>query len=372
MTSDRPRIVVTGANGFIGANLVARLQDEGHDVQPVTREMSLDEARDHLSSADVIFHLAGANGPEDPEVFDRSNRDYTQWVARAVADGDRKPLVVYSSSAKAVEDLPYGRSKLAGEKALLELASADGAVVSIWRLPNVCGKWSRPNYNSVIATFCHNIARNLPIQIDDPAAPLTLLHIDDLIDQWLALVAERPKQSGYVEAALTHATNVGEVAALISAFASSRLRGEVDEVGGGLKRILYSSYVSALPVAEASYALKPHTDARGSFVEILKTASSGQFSSFSAHPGVTRGGHYHHSKVEKFFVAHGTGRFRFRHVRSGESFELISSASEPLMIETIPGWGHDVTNIGDDELVVLIWTNEQFDPERPDTHPMAL
>lgn len=372
MTSDRAKIVVTGANGFIGANLVFRLQDEGLDVRPVTRETSPAVARDHLSSADVIFHLAGANRPECAEGFLRSNRDYTKWVARAVADGGGTPLIIYSSSALAVEDTPYGQSKLAGEEALLELAKAGGAIVSVWRLPNVCGKWSRPNYNSVVATFCHNIARGLPIEIDNPSAALTLLHIDDLIDQWLALIADRPQESGYAEAAQTYATTVGEVAALITAFAKSRSRGEVEEVGSGLTRILYSSYVSALPVAEASYVLKPHKDARGSFVEILKTASSGQFSSFSAHPGVTRGGHYHHSKVEKFFVAHGTGRFRFRHVRSGECFEVISSAGEPVMIETIPGWAHDVTNIGDDELVVLIWANEQFDPERPDTHPMAL
>ncbi len=372
MTSDRPRIVVTGANGFIGSNLIIRLQEEGQDVQPVTRETSPELAGDHLSSADIVFHLAGANGEKEPEEFLRSNRDYSQWVAGAVADGGRRPLIVYSSSAKAVEDLPYGQSKLAAEKALLELARAGRAIVSIWRLPNVCGKWSRPNYNSVVATFCHNIAGGLPIKIDDPEAPLTLLHIDDLIDQWLALIAKRPQESGYVEAAQTYATKVGEVAALIAAFAKSRSRGEIEEVGSGLRRILYSSYVSALPVAEASYALEPHKDARGSFVELLKTASSGQFSSFSAHPGVTRGGHYHHSKVEKFFVAHGTGRFRFRHVRSGESFELISSAGEPLMIETIPGWAHDVTNVGEDELVVLIWANEQFDPERPDTHSMPL
>ena len=372
MTPDRQVIAVTGANGFIGSNLILRLEDEGHDVRPVTREMPLFEAENRLASASVIFHLAGTSRPAQAEDFLRSNRDYTKWVSRAVAKGGLKPLIVYSSSAKALENEPYGRSKLQGETALLKFAAGGAAFVSIWRLPNICGKWSQPNYNSVVATFCHNVARGLPIKIDDAAAPLTLLHVDDLIDQWLALIACWPEVSGYAEPSQLYKTTVGEVADLIQTFADTRPRGEIAEVGSGLTRILYSSYIAALPVAKASYLLVSRTDPRGSFVEVLKTASSGQFSYFSAHPGVTRGGHYHHSKVEKFLVAHGTGRFRFRHVRSGDTFELVSDADKPLMIETIPGWAHDVTNIGEDELIVLTWANEQFDPQRPDTHPMAL
>ena len=372
MNADRQLIAVTGANGFIGSNLILRLKDEGRDVRPVTREMSALEAEGRLASASVIFHLAGTSRPVQDEEFLRSNRDYTKWVSRAIAKGGLKPLVVYSSSARALENELYGRSKLDGEEALLELAAEGAALVSIWRLPNICGKWSKPNYNSVVATFCHNVARGLPIKIDDAEALLTLLHVDDLIDQWLALISCWPKVSGYAEPRQLYKTSVGEVADLIQTFADTRPRSEIGEVGSGLKRILYSSYIAALPVAEASYALVSRTDPRGSFVEVLKTAASGQFSYFSAHPGVTRGGHYHHSKVEKFLVAHGTGRFRFRHVRSGDSFELVSDADRPLMIETIPGWAHDVTNIGDDELIVLTWANELFDPERPDTHPMAL
>lgn len=372
MPPDPHRIAVTGADGFIGSNLILRLQDQGHNVRPITRQTSPFEAQDYLASASIIFHLAGSNRPDEEEDFLLSNRDYTKFVANVVAEGGLRPLIIYSSSVKALEDEPYGRSKLEGEKALLELASADAAVVSIWRLPNICGKWSRPNYNSVVATFCHNLARGLPIRIDDRAAPLTLLHVDDLIDQWLALIAAPPEVGGFAEPHKLYETSVGEVADIIQTFAESRPRGEIADVGGGLMRILYSSFIAALPVAEASYSLVPRADERGSFVEVLKTAASGQFSYFSAHPGVTRGGHYHHSKVEKFLVAHGIGRFRFRHVRSGETFELVSNAGQPLMIETIPGWAHDVTNIGDDELVVLTWANEPFDPERPDTHPMVL
>jgi UDP-2-acetamido-2,6-beta-L-arabino-hexul-4-ose reductase len=320
----------------------------------------------------VIFHLAGANRPEDDGEYLRSNRDYSAWVAEAVADGGRKPLIVHSSSAKVLDETDYGRSKRAGEQILLDLAAAQHATVSIWRLPNLCGKWGRPNYNSVVATFCHNAARGLPLRIDDPAAPVSLLYIDDLVDQWLPLIADPPVTSGIVEPQKVYHTTVGELSDLIQAFADSRAQGTICEVGTGLTRALYATFIASLPARQASYRLGAHTDARGTFVEVLKTPASGQFSYFTAHPGVTRGGHYHHTKIEKFLVAHGTGRFRFRHVLSGEYFELTSSAGEPLIIETIPGWAHDVTNVGEDELVVLSWANEQFDPERPDTIQMPL
>lgn len=372
MSSDVEVIAVTGANGFIGANLVLRLQELGKDVRSITRATPAPQARDHLACASVIFHLAGVNRCDDEREFLRSNRDYTQWLANSLDDCGHKPLIVYSSSAKALDDTPYGNSKWASEQVLLDLAASGGAIVSLWRLPNLCGKWSRPNYNSVVATFCHNIARQLPLQIDDRAAPLSLLHVDDLVEQWLELLSSRPDDSGYGDAHPVYQTSVGEVADLIHSFAASRLKNEVVEIGSGLSRILYASYIAALPLSQASYPANSRSDPRGTFVEMLRTVSSGQFSYFSAHPGVTRGGHYHHSKVEKFLVAHGTGRFRFRNARNGEYFELVSCASEPLMIETIPGWAHDVTNIGQDELVVLTWANEQFDPERPDTHPMAI
>lgn len=372
MTAERLRIAVTGANGFLGSNLVLRLKEDGHDVRAITRQTELAEAEKHLAGADAIFHLAGVNRPEDEREFDTSNHDYTAGVASAVGKSGREPLVIYSSSAKATEDSPYGASKRAGEKILLDLASTGAAVVSIWRLPNLFGKWSRPNYNSVVATFCHNATRGLPLRVHDASAPLSLLYVDDLIDRWLTLLANRPSESGFAEAHQVYATTVGEIADLIQGFANDRARSLVSDVGTGLTRRLYACFVAALPLVDASCTVPEHKDSRGKFVEVLKTADSGQFAYFSARPGVTRGGHYHHSKVEKFLVAHGTGRFRFRHVRTGDSYELVSSADEPTMIDVIPGWAHDVTNMGDDELVVLTWANEQFDPERPDTHPLPL
>ncbi len=371
MSFEPARIAVTGAAGFLGVNLLLRLSEHGHAARKIVRDTPVEEAEATLGQADVVFHLAGANRPDDDDDFLRSNRDYTRWVADAVAKGGRKPLIVHSGSAKVIDNSPYGRSKRAAEEILLALVAEEEATVSIWRLPNVFGKWARPNYNSAVATFCHNAARGEPLRIDDPAAPLSLLHIDDLIDQWLPLIADWP-ESGIVEPQGIYRTTVGEVAETISGFAGRRALGSVDDLGTGLARALYATYVSAMPIDQASLLLNPKTDRRGTFVEMFRAGGSGQFSYFTARPGATRGGHYHHSKVERFVVAHGKARFRFRHVVSGEMFELTGCADEPRMIETIPGWAHDVTNVGDGELVVMSWANETFDPARPDTIPMAL
>lgn len=369
---EQQTIAVTGANGFLGSNLVLRLKEIGHDVRAVIRETPPSEMRATFSTASTVFHLAGVNRPDNDAEFLRSNRDYTRSIAGSIASGGRKPLIVYSSSAKALEKSAYGESKLAGEQVLLDLAAQGAATVSIWRLPNLFGKWCRPNYNSAVATFCHNATRGLPLRINNPHAPLSLIYIDDLIDQWLALMMKPPAQSGLADPRNAYQTTVGYLADTIQSFADNRTDGEVLQVGTGLDRALYACFIAAIPSTSASYPLKEQSDARGRFVEVLKTPYSGQVSYFTAGPGVTRGGHYHHSKVEKFVVAHGTARFRFRHVLSGEELELTSSAAEPVTIETIPGWVHDVTNVGDDELVVLTWANERFDPRRPDTFALPL
>lgn len=371
MKTERPPVAITGADGFIGRNLSVRLGELGYPVLPVSRATPEGEARAALAESRVVFHLAGVNRPADSADFMRGNHDYSAWVAREIAMAAQYPLVIFASSAKAErEDSDYARSKRAGEQALLELA--DGATVSIWRLPNVFGKWARPDYNSAVATFCHNLARGLPIRVDDPATPLTLLHIDDLIEQWLTMIASPPAESGYFEAERSYRTSVGEVVAMVRRFAEGRTAGRVEEVGGGLARALYATFISYLPATDFSYPLAVHVDPRGSFTELVKTPSSGQFSVFTAHPGVTRGGHYHHSKVEKFLVVQGAARFRFRNVLTGAAHEVGTSADKPVVVESIPGWTHDVTNIGEDPLVVLVWASENFDPDRPDTVAMPL
>jgi UDP-2-acetamido-2,6-beta-L-arabino-hexul-4-ose reductase len=372
MPLDGRIIAITGAAGFIGQNLAVRLRELGLTPCEITRDMPSAEAAEALSRSDLIFHLAGANRPEDPAEFMRSNRDYAKWVAERIAEGGRRPLLICSSTAKAEEESEYGRSKRAGEAALLELGARDAATVAIYRLPGVFGKWARPNYNSVVATFCHNIARGLPIRIDDAATQISLLYVDDLIDQWLCLADNPLKTSGYVTPGAIHQVTLGDLAEMIRAFASGRESGEIAAVGSGFAHALYATFVSALPVESFCYALTAHADPRGSFAEVLRTPDCGQMSFFSAFPGQTRGGHYHHSKVEKFVVVHGEALFRFRHIVSGAIHEVRASAAEPSVVESIPGWSHDVTNSGTGTMVALVWASEVFDRERPDTIAMPV
>jgi UDP-2-acetamido-2,6-beta-L-arabino-hexul-4-ose reductase len=369
--SEHPRIAVTGASGFIGRNLVVRLREAGLTTRPISRATPDEDAFQWLAEADVVVHLAGAIRPQDPAEFDQTNA-YAARVAEAIVKGGRKPLVICASSVRADDDTPYGASKRAAEALVLDLDARGLARAAIYRLPNVFGKWARPNYNSCIATFCHNLARDLPIRIDDPDAPLALLYVDDLADQWRDLILDPPDTLGFLEAAGVRSASVGQVAEIIAAFAQGRRAGEIQSVGVGLARALYATFVAALPPEAFSYPLVAHTDPRGSFTEILKTPASGQVSYFTAHPGVTRGGHYHHSKVEKFLIVHGEALFRFRHILTGDIHEVRTSAAAPMVVETIPGWAHDVTNVGDDMMVSLIWASEVFDRARPDTVAAAV
>jgi UDP-2-acetamido-2,6-beta-L-arabino-hexul-4-ose reductase len=366
MRSERRIVAVTGAAGFIGRNLAVRLEESGFDVRRITRATPRWEIEAALGEADVVFHLAAAIRPLDPMEFVRSVA-FANDVAGAIARGGRRPLAVLSSSRRAGENTGFGRSALACEAAFVRLGERGEATVAVYRLPNVFGKWARPNYNSCVATFCHNLARGLPIRIDDEGAPLSLLYVDELIEQWRALIEAPPGVSGYLEAQPVYDTTVGELAATIGAFAQGRTSGQVENVGSGLERALYATFVAALPAEAFSYPLVAHTDQRGSFAEVLKTRDGGQVSVLTAEPGVTRGGHYHHSKVEKFLVVHGHARFRFRHILDGETYELITSAERPVVVETVPGWTHDITNVGNDVMVSLLWANEIFDRSRPDT-----
>jgi UDP-2-acetamido-2,6-beta-L-arabino-hexul-4-ose reductase len=291
----------------------------------------------------------------------------TETIAQTIERAGTAPLVIFASSTKAVDDNDYGRSKHAAEDILLALADRTPATVLVQRLPNIFGKWARPNYNSAVATFCHNVSRQLPITVSDPASPLTLLYIDDLIDQWLGWLKDAPTASGFMEPPAPYATTVGEVADTIRGFAADRDTALIDSVGVGLTRALYATYVANLPTDSFAYPLTAHVDPRGSFSEMLRTRTSGQFSYFTAHPGVTRGGHYHHTKTEKFLVIKGKASFGYRHIITNETHEVIAHGGEGRIVETIPGWTHNVSNIGDDELVVMVWANEIFDRQKPDT-----
>jgi UDP-2-acetamido-2,6-beta-L-arabino-hexul-4-ose reductase len=360
------RIAITGADGFIGRNLAVRLGELGDTVLPLTRASTPDDWRRAVAGADAAVHLAGANRPVDPAEFMGVNSGSATLLADAVRVGGRAIPVIYASSAKAGDDTEYGRSKRAGEEHLFALGQETGAPVYVFRLPNVFGKWARPNYNSAVATFCHNIPRGLPIRIDDPAAPLSLVYVDDVVAAFLDVLDER-KTPGHVDVSTVYHTSVGAVADAIRGFRADRDDNLIARVGTGLTRALYATYVSALPPPEFAYPLVSHRDPRGSFSEMLKTRTSGQFSYFTAHPGVTRGGHYHHTKTEKFLIVHGEALFRFRHVVTGERHEIRTAGTEPVVVETVPGWAHDVTNIGDGEMIALLWANEIFDRDKPDT-----
>jgi UDP-2-acetamido-2,6-beta-L-arabino-hexul-4-ose reductase len=364
MSGDVRTMTVTGANGFVGRNLCLRLAEQGYDVVPVTRETSEAELRAAVTRSDVLFHLAGANRPPTDAGYMADNRDYAARVADAVAASGRSPLVVLASSVRAAGDDEYGRSKSAGEDAMLAIAGR--ATVSGWRLPNLFGKWARPNYNSVVATFAYNLAHGLPLTIHDPAAKLSLLYIDDLIDQWLELL-ERGAETGLAEPTGVHHTTVGELASTLTAMAEKREAREILNVGSGFERALYATYLSYLRPDRFRYGLPAHSDSRGAFAEVLRTPDCGQMSVLVVNPGQTRGGHYHHTKVEKFIVVKGRARFRFRQVISGETAELLASGERLEAIETIPGWTHDITSIGEEEVVALLWASEAFDPARPDT-----
>lgn len=375
-----PTILITGANGFVGKNLQLHLS-ERKDIQVrcFTRANTVDELPALLDGADFVFHLAGVNRPQDPAAFVVGNAGLTQALCTALAQvattTGRKVPVVFASSIQAAQDNAYGQSKRAAEDALFALQHEYGVPVHVFRLPNVFGKWARPNYNSAVATFCHNTARGLPITVNDPAASLTLVYVDDVVQRFIHLLDGADAAldaAGFATVAPQYSTTVGALAAQIQAFKESRNNLVTERVGTGLVRALYSTYVSYLPVEEFAYTVPQHGDARGVFVEMLKTPDCGQFSYFTAHPGITRGGHYHHSKTEKFLVIKGCARFKFRHMHTGETHTLDTSGEQAQVVETVPGWTHDITNIGSDELVVMLWANEIFDRERPDTFACAL
>ena len=374
------KVLITGADGFIGKNLKLHLA-ERKDVQVLcfTRADDVQRLPELLQDVDFVFHLAGINRPQDPAEFVSGNVGLTTELcqavgALAVATGKKVP-VVYTSSTQADRDNAYGTSKLAAESALFALQRAHGVPVHVFRLPNVFGKWCKPNYNSAVATFCHNTARGLPIQVNDPAAAVTLVYVDDVIARFLQLLDgadAAPDANGFATVAPQYSTTVGELAQLVQAFKHSRTTLMTERVGTGLVRALYATYVSYLPPELFAYTVPQYADPRGVFAEMLKTPDCGQFSYFTAHPGITRGGHYHHSKTEKFLVIKGQARFKFRHMQTGETHELLTSGSQAEVVETVPGWTHDITNIGTDEMVVMLWANEVFDREKPDTFACAL
>jgi UDP-2-acetamido-2,6-beta-L-arabino-hexul-4-ose reductase len=362
------RVLITGADGFIGKNLVIRLREiSAFEILTISRTDSEDKLCQFLAIADVVVHLAGENRPANPAAFEEVNFRFTQRLCQILQSAGKTIPVLFSSSVQSELNNPYGHSKRAAEKALEKLSLDNGNPVAIFRLPGVFGKWCRPNYNSVVATFCFNKANDYPVQINDAHVLLRLVYIDDVVNELLHALQKSWLGIKWPIVLPEYTITVGDLSDQIDAFKNCRSILISERVGTGFIRALYATYVSYFPVEKFVYNLPVHRDSRGSFVEMLKTPDSGQFSFFTAAPGVTRGGHYHHTKTEKFLVVRGCARFGFRHILTNEILYIETSGECPKVVETIPGWTHDITNIGDEEMVVMLWANEIFDIGNPDT-----
>lgn len=362
------KVLVTGSNGFIGKNLMVRLgETDGFEAIGFNRDCLLTDLQVFVEQVDAVVHLAGISRPKDVAEFAEGNADLTAHLCNLIsATGRQIPLLV-SSSAQAEFANPYGESKRAAELACVQLAERHGNPVVIYRLPGVFGKWSRPDYNTVVATFCYNIANDLPIQINDPFAVIKLVYVDDVVDDFIRKLKKPHDGLSWGEVSPVYETSLGELASQIEAFKNCRGSLVAERVGEGFVRALYATYVSYLTPEAFSYDLPNYIDERGSFVEMLKTKDSGQFSYFTVHPGVTRGGHYHHTKTEKFLVIRGEARFGFRNIITEERYQIDVCGEKPQIVETVPGWTHDITNVGSDEMIVMLWANEIFDRQKPDT-----
>ncbi len=364
------KILVTGAKGFIGKNLIAALKNRGQD-EILAFDTDTDPSLLDGWCADCafVFHLAGVNRPKEPEEFMRGNAGFTAALLDSLRRHRNSCPVMLASSIQAAQDNPYGRSKRAGEELLAAYAAETGADVLIYRFPNVFGKWCRPNYNSVVATFCHNIARDLPITVNDPAAALTLVYIDDVVAELLrALERQETREGDFCVVPATYSITLGELAETLRSFRESRATLAVPDMGDPLTKKLYSTYLSYLPEDGFAYPLKKNEDARGSFTEILRTADRGQFSVNVAKPGIVKGNHWHHSKNEKFLVVSGRGVIRFRRIDSGEVIEYPVDGDALTVVDIPTGYTHNIENVGDTDLITFMWANEPFDPENPDTY----
>ena len=394
------KILVTGAKGFVGRNLVAQLKNirdgkarwypVGQDI--TVYEYDIDstpqELEAYCSDADFVFNLAGVNRPENPEEFMQGNFGFASQLLDALERHGNRCPVMLSSSIQATltgryADGEYGKSKKAGEELFFEYGERTGARVLVYRFPNLFGKWCRPNYNSAVATFCHNIANGLPIKVNDPSVQLELVYIDDLVDEMIGALAGKEHhcefdgigtvltpEGRYCAVPVSHHATLGEIVGLLEEFAAQPQTLMVPEIpSGSFAKKLYSTYLSYLPKEKVAFPLKMNVDARGSFTELLRTGKCGQISVNISKPGITKGQHWHNTKWEFFMVVAGHGLIQQRLVGSDAVMEFEVSGSRIEAVHMLPGYTHNIINLSDTEdLVTVMWANEPFDPERPDTY----
>lgn len=363
------KILITGANGFVGRNLTARLLEN-----PKFKVLTFDSNHEvsHLSKilpeVNFVIHLAGSNRPKNEDEFKKNNVELTKFICDEISKQNKNIPLIFSSSIHSSSNNSYGKSKKEAEKIIENYSINTNNPVIIYKFPGIFGKWCKPNFNSVVATFCHNIANNLPISIIDPNKELSLIYIDDVIDELINTINNHNFGVNYRRVSPEYKITIGDLAKKIQCFKDGRINLHVDQVGCGITRALYATYLSYIPASQFSYPVPYHADDRGLFVPLLKTIDSGQISFLTAKPGITRGGHYHNTKIEKFLVVKGSAKFRFINILSREIFTITTSSEYPEIVETIPGWAHDITNIGKEEMIALLWANEIFDKEKPDTY----
>ncbi|WP_088052514.1 capsular polysaccharide biosynthesis protein CapF [Virgibacillus dakarensis] len=363
-------ILVTGAKGFVGKNLIAELKNKGYNnILEFSRESDPALLEEYAERCDFVFHLAGVNRPKDESEFMKGNYDFTSTLLDLLKKYKNKAPVLITSSIQALRDNPYGRSKRAGEQLLFNYDKKTDAKVYVYRLPNLFGKWSKPNYNSVVATFCHNVARDMDIQINNSDAELNLCYIDDVLEEFVRALEDNPTvDNGYCVVPITHCIRLGELANLIKSFKDSRSNLSVPNMDDALTKKLYSTYLSFLPEDKFSYDLKMNVDNRGSFTEFMRTPERGQVSVNVSKPGITKGNHWHHTKNEKFLVVSGEGLIRFRKIDSDEIIEYRVSGKKLQIVDIPTGYTHSIVNVGERDLVTVMWANECFDPDKPDTY----
>jgi len=365
------RILVTGSKGFIGKNLCLRLAARDDlKIMEIDIESSGEEYIEAVQQADFIIHLAGVNRPKEPGEFEKGNREFTEIFTALLAKKSSPTPLLLSSSIQATLDNPYGRSKLGGENAVRAYAAHTGAPIYLFRLPNVFGKWCRANYNSVIATWCYNMTHGLPIQINDPLAELHLVYIDDVVSAFIAALdgTIHPDDDGFCHVSRTFTRKLGEIAAVLDSFIASRKTLVMPSLEDDFIRVLYATWLSYLPEEEFGYPLEMKRDDRGWLAEFIKSPSFGQIFVSRTKPGITRGNHWHHTKIEKFLVISGEALIRFRKIDEVKILEYPVSGNELRVIDIPVGYTHSITNIGETELITLFWADEIFNPTAPDTY----
>lgn len=366
------KILVTGSDGFIGKNLIAELRNrkEG-EILSFDRNNTLEELESFTAVCDTVFHLAGINRPRDEKEFGEGNIDFTNTLLNLLKKHSNKAPIIFSSSTQAVLDNPYGRSKLAAEKNLAVYSSETGVSVATYRLPNVFGKWCRPSYNSVVATFCHNIAHNLPIQINDPETTMRQIYVMDVVGEFI-VKSHEIREIGLHELIEdikpVYQVKLGELASLLRSFQESRNNITITDFSDPFTKKLYATWLSYLPEDKFNYPLKMNLDCRGSFTEFIKTKERGQVSVNISKPGIVKGNHWHHTKNEKFLVVSGNGIIRFRKLGSNKILEYLVSGEKLEVVDIPTGYVHNIENLGTTDMVTVMWASEEFDPKNPDTY----